>query len=448
MSAPQSLQWRLALGIGLVVTLLWLVAAGLTARLLTHEMDEIFDTSLQETAQRLLPLAVMEILGREDDNFSPRMATTRDHDEYFTYVIRDSSGLVQMQSHTAELEVFPLAPEEGFSQTATHRLYSESALQGSLLITMAEPLDHRREVARNMLMALGLPILVVIPLSLAAILAAVRVNLLPLRRLRRELGRKGARDLSPLPLAGLPVEVAPVATAMNQLLARLLQAFEAERSFAANAAHELRTPLAGAIAQAQRLQAETADPAAAARAQDIESGLKRLTRLSEKLMQMARAEGGRLRMAEAQDLVPILRIVAQEFERGGAALDLNLPHSPVMSDLDPDALGIVLRNLLENALKYGTAGVPVQVSLQADGWLRVANAGPVIRADVLSRLTTRFERGPHDPQAPQQGSGLGLAIVSTLADRIGAQLHLSSPRPGQQDGLEVALWLMGPSDPA
>ncbi len=100
-----------------------------------------------------------------------------------------------------------------------------------------------------------------IPLALLAIILAVRASLSPLRRFRERLEARNARDLSPVPAADLPSEIAPVADTLNGLLARLKAAFEAERSFAANAAHELRTPLAGAIAQAQRLQAETRMPA-------------------------------------------------------------------------------------------------------------------------------------------------------------------------------------------
>ncbi len=103
-------------------------------------------------------------------------------------------------------------------------------------------------------MGLGLPLLIVLPVALAAIILAVRFSLDPLRRFRARLEARGARDLSEVPASDLPTEIGPLAATLNGLLARLREAFEAERSFAANAAHELRTPLAGAIAQAQRLQ--------------------------------------------------------------------------------------------------------------------------------------------------------------------------------------------------
>ncbi|MCB1407173.1 MAG: HAMP domain-containing histidine kinase, partial [Rhodobacteraceae bacterium] len=215
--------------------------------------------------------------------------------------------------------------------------------------------------------------------------------------------------------------------------------FEAERSFAANAAHELRTPLAGAIAQAQRLRSETRDPAAKARAEEIEVTLKRLTRLSERLMQLARAEGGRLRTDQSTDLGAIARIVVDDIERTGAGgrIVLTLPQAAVLSDLDPDAFGILCRNLVENALRHGDQTAPVEVTLTADGRLTVANEGLVVPRAALDRLTTRFERA----HASTDGSGLGLAIVAAIADRIESPLLLESPRPGASSGFQASIKL-------
>ena len=432
MTGPRSLQARLALWLGLALSLVWLAAAALTATLARHEMEEVFDSALQETAQRILPLAVLDILGRADEGVTQRLAAIRDHAEYFTYVVRDEQGRILLQSHAADPAVFPPWDGTGFRQTATHRLFSEAALQDTIRITMAEPLAHRAAVARELQIGLGLPLLFVIPAALLVVVLALRASLAPLRRLRARLAARGARDLMPLATDDLPAEVAPVAEALNGLLGRLSAAFEAERSFAASAAHELRTPLAGAIAQAQRLQAETTDPAAAARAAAIEATLKRLTRLSERLMQLARAEGGRLRLEQTADLRLVARMMVDDLSRGTppGRVTLVLPDTPVLSDLDPDAFGILCRNLIDNALRHGPADAPVTVSLQADGLFSVANGGPVIPPDVLARLTQRFERGG----GTAQGSGLGLAIVAAIADRIGGDLALASPRPGQADG--------------
>ena len=439
MTRPRSLQRRLALSLGVLLTVLWLGAAWGTAVLARQAIEEVFDAALQETAQRILPLAVADVLGRDEADPTQRLAQTREHDEILSYAVRDAQGRLLLLSHDADPAVFPPWQGAGFSQSATHRFYSDEALQGSVRLTVAEPLAHRAGVGRAIQMGLGLPLLVVLPVALLAIALAVRASLAPLRRFRERLAARGARDLSPLPVHELPAEVAPVADTLNDLLARLAAAFEAERSFAANAAHELRTPLAGAIAQAQRLQAETRDAAAQARAADIEATLKRLTRLSERLMQLARAEGGRLRLDHASDLRLVARILTDELARlaGAGRLTLALPPEPLMSDLDPDVFAILLRNLVENALRHGAAGAPIQITLSREGVLTVANEGPVVPSDMLSHLVDRFERA--GTQA--EGSGLGLAIVQAIAQRIGRALLLHSPRPGQASGFEASLAL-------
>ena len=436
---PRSLQSRLALSLGVLLTLLWVAAAWGTSVALRHEMDEVFDSALQETAQRLLPLAVLDILGREADDTPQRLAAIRDHDEFFTYIVRDAQGRMLLQSHAAEAGDFPPYDQTGFSQTATHRLYTETALQGSVEITVAEPLSHRQQVARNIQIGLALPLLVVIPAALLAIILAVRASLQPLRQFRETLGMRDARDLSPLPTKGLPWEIAPVAATLNDVFARLKAAFDAERSFAANAAHELRTPLAAAIAQAQRLRSETREPGTLQRATDIEATLKRLTRVAERLMQLARAEGGQLCLDHMSDLRPVARIIVDDIGRTAAPdrIKLTLPEQPVMSDIDPDAFGILCRNLIENALRHGSEGGTVAVGLQPDGTLIVANDGPLVPAHTLARLTARFERAT----SGTEGSGLGLAIVAAIADRLGSTLTLKSPRTGQASGFEARLKL-------
>ena len=116
---------------------------------------------------------------------------------------------------------------------------------------------------------------------------------------------------------------------------------------------------------------------------------------------------------------------------------LSLPEKPVMSDLDPDAFGILCRNLVENALRHGAGTAPVEVTLTSDGRLVVSNDGPILPADTLDRLTARFERAG----ALADGSGLGLAIVAAIADRTGSQLVLESPRPGAASGFQASVRL-------
>jgi two-component system OmpR family sensor kinase len=438
MTRPASLQARLALWLGLTLTALWLAATIWTVQDIRHEMHEVFDASLRETAQRLLPLAVTEIVNREPGAGMQRLAPISAQAEFFSYLVRDADGVILMQSHGADPAMFPAWDGTGFRQNATHRFYNASALQGTIRLTVSEPLGERRELAREIAMRLGMPLVLVLPLTLIAVMTLVRLGLAGLRRFREGLAGRGARDLSPLPTEGLPTELRPVAATVNDLLARLAAAFEAERGFAANAAHELRTPLAGAIAQAQRLRAEATDPATADRAAEIEGTLKRLTATAERLMQLARAEGGRLRRDTLDDLRPMLELIVDDTARttDPGRLALSLPDTPVLSDIDPDALAILARNLIENALRHGTDEAPVEITLDTRGRLVVANDSPVVPPDALAGLTDRFARA-----GGGEGSGLGLAIVTAIAERIGGRLTLSSPRPGRDTGFEAVVEL-------
>ncbi|MFC6500075.1 sensor histidine kinase [Gemmobacter lanyuensis] len=217
---------------------------------------------------------------------------------------------------------------------------------------------------------------------------------------------------------------------------RLERAFAAERSFAANAAHELRTPLAGALGQLQRLRHQSQDPETRRRADEVEHTLRRLIRLSEKLMQLARAEGARLLTDAAADIRPVLDMVVRDFAHAASAREirLDLPDQPVLARVDLDAIAIVARNLIENAIRHGDGGT-ISVRLDADATLTVENSGPTVPADRMLSLTDRFVRG----NSVDDGSGLGLAIVQTIAGRIGSQLVLHSPVPGRADGFQASL---------
>lgn len=453
MSTGTSLQRRLAIAVGLSVTLLWLAAAAVTAHRLDSEMQKVFDDGLKATAQRILPIARHDIRedhrnggsvehdddeeGEQDDDRAGPDREAR-YGEDVTFVVRDGNGRILLASRGADAAIFPPFVRQGFVRTETHQLYYDMNPSRDLTIAVAEPLDRRLELSRQMLLGLVTPLIVVVPLSLLAIVLVVRRSLRPIRGLKEELAHRGARDLSPLPATNLPSELRPISAGINQLLDRLKAAFNAERAFAANAAHELRTPVAGAIAQAQRIRSETKEEQTGQRATEIEMTLKRLMRMSEKLMQLARAEGGRLQSDEPSDLRPVLEMIAQDFSRAGEArLVLTLPQGPVHSKLDPDAVGILFRNLIENALKHGAQDGLVEAVLKADGSLCVANDGPVLPVETMERLMQRFERG----DAKIGGSGLGLSIIRAIADRTGMTLKVISPRPIKHEGVEVQVKL-------
>ena len=437
MRGPRSLQLRLALALGLTVTVLWLLAASFTARLFGQEMEEIADRALVEAAQRILPLAARDQRNHpDDDDRETRVDRLNQQNEYLSYVVRTRDGRMILHSDDPTAVTLPATPLSGFSDTETSRLFTERA--DDLVIVVAEPLAHRRELARETQLGLALPLVVVIPLTLLAIFLAVRQSLGPVRRLRRDLAHRGPNNLAPLPDHGLPTELAPIAKGVNLLLNRLADAFEAERSFAAHAAHELRTPVAGAIAQAQRLRSETRDVQAAERAGEIETTLKRLNGLSVKLMQLARAEGAQLHAPAPTDLRPVLEMVLADFDRNQRGrVHRTLAPGPVLSHLDPDAFGIVARNLIENALRHSAPGTPVEVALSAETGLSVVNDCAAVEPETLARITERFTRASHSVD----GAGLGLAIVRTIAERSGGALTLASPAPGRTQGFAARFGL-------
>jgi two-component system OmpR family sensor kinase len=437
-TAPRSLQWRISLWLGLGVALLWIAAAVVTAQQLRHEMDRVFDSVLEETAQRILPLAVLDIIARDKGDKPQRIATLRQADESFSYVVRDASGSVLLRSYNADDGVFPPFSKRGFVDTPTHRVFFDAAMTGSVTIAVAEPLDHRRKVASKALVGLAWPLGLLVPLSLVAVLGAVRATMAPVRSLRRGIETRGSDRLSPVPTEDLPSEVAPIADAVNRLLDRLRRALASERSFTANAAHELRGPVAAALAQTQRLIAETTDTNVRERACHVEAALRRLSRLSEKLLQLAKAEGGRLQGTEAADLATVAKVVVDEMMRGSGAdgrIVLSLPAAPVPADIDADAYALAVRNLVENGLKHGSPDTAVTVTLSGDGVLTVANDGSAVPADALARLARPFERG----RSGADGSGLGLAIAHAVAAGVGGKLVLTSPLPGRQSGFEARL---------
>ncbi|GAA3899349.1 ATP-binding protein [Halomonas cibimaris] len=440
MKRAPSLQRRLSLGLTLGVSLLWLAATAATTLIVGHALDKTLDSALKETAQRMLSLAVVEIINRDEADLLQQVASFSAHEEYITYLVRGVDGKPLLVSHDIDLSVFPDTPQTGLRSTATHRVYGISAVSDTFFIEVAEPLSSRRQAKWQTTGLLLLPLAGLIPLILIGTWWLVRHTLQGVRAYRDTLESRGAGDLSRVAGQDLPAELLPVASAVDHLLERLRCTLEAERSFTANSAHELRTPLASSLAQLQRLRREVPDGPVQQRAKHIEASLQDLSRLSQKLMQLARAESGSFLTQTPQDVVPLIAHLVDDFQRTSASpIVLSLPdNGPVTASIEPDALAIVLRNLMENAVKHGHPGSPVNVSLTDAGTLRVVNTGPVVPNARLSRLTERFQRG----ETRTRGSGLGLAIAQAIADGAGARLTLISPASGRSDGFEARLQLI------
>jgi two-component system OmpR family sensor kinase len=437
--APPSLRRRLGIGLAIGVTVLWLAASVVAALLLKREIDEVFDSALQEVAQRVLPLAYSELLARDADASPQQMPPVGPHREYITYVVRNAAGRDLLQSSDADPALIPHGLTPGFHTTDRLRTYTETAVQGTVVVTTAEDLFHRQAALRRAVVALVWPLAALVPIAVLGVWLAVRLAFRPVDAFRAALEARGRGNLMPVDGESLPEELAPVAVSVNALIGCLRGALDAERSFTANSAHELRTPIAAALAQTQRLLAELPEDATRGRAHAIEASLRRLARLSEKLLQLAKAEGGGLIAQTAEPLAPVLRLVIDEIRRQGGPADrpaFTISAEPTPSDLDPDAFAILARNLIENAVRHGDPGTPVRVVLEP-GLFEVSNHGPVLPTERLAALTRPFERGP----THSEGSGLGLAIAAAICRGVGLDLELSSPIPGESDGFRARVRL-------
>jgi two-component system OmpR family sensor kinase len=347
---------------------------------------------------------------------------------------------VILRSHDAGTAPFAAPLSTGYFDAPTQRIYTITGRSGTVFLQVADPMSHREEAMAEGAIVLVLPLLALVPLSVIAIWLTVRRALAPVGSLRAAIGERHGMNLAPLEAGALPPELAGIASAVDDLLRRLRAALESERQFAANSAHELRTPIAGALAQTQRLAAELPEGAARERARAIERSLQGLSRLTEKLLQLARAEAGIGLAATSSDLVPVLRLVADELARSEWAdrIEVRIPAGlRVERSVDVDAFAIVMRNLIENALIHGPPDEPVVATADAAGTFTVRNGGAVVPADRLAGLARRFQRG--DTGAP--GSGLGLAIADSFARQMGGRLELLSPAAGLNSGFEARLVL-------
>lgn len=437
---PVSMTRRLVVAVTAVITLSWCLAAAFGALVMQDEFSEIFDSGVRQTAERLVPIVADDLASRTAAGMPGRLASQKGMEqEYLVFQARDHTGKVLLHSHDSSSEPFDAPLVIGFSNTPTQRIYTAGNAEGSLYVQVADAMDHRREALMEGGTALVLPLLLLIPASIFAVIFVIRQTLSPIQGLRGDIGRKDGGNLAPLETTQLPTELEPIARSVNLLLERLKSALDAEREFTSNSAHELRTPIAGALAQTQRLIAE-APPVLLPRIGQIERSLIHLSRLAEKLLQLARAEAGIGIAEDITDLVPVLRIVAHDMERtavGSGRITIRAEPEGIRIErpVSPDAFGIVIRNLIENALVHSPAASPITIDVNERGLICVTNDGPAIDRQVLEELTARFVRGT----TPASGSGLGLSIVQRLVTQMNGMLVLHSPAPGSSQGFQAVV---------
>lgn len=424
----KSLAGRLVWSLSILLAVFWTIAVGLSIHVMRAEFDEVFDSALQETTERLAPLVVDDYFRRDAGSTPNRVAalTPGTADEYLTYQVRDAAGRVLMHSHNVGTEPYPAPLTSGFWSGDDIRIFTIATVSDTLFIQVADSLAHRREATLESALTLLLPILLLLPLGMLATRWIVVRATRPVNSLRDAISARDGSNLEPIALDGLPTEIATIPGSVNTLLARLKHAIQAERELAANSAHELRTPLAGALAQMELLSEQLSEPQDRSRSERVLEALRRLSLMLEKLLQLSRAEAGIGLATTPVDLLALVKLLVESFQRSRPTIRVILEPDPGLSDLlrsvDPDAFAIAFNNLLENAAHYGTAGQPIMVAVTADGRIMVTNAVSVPLDPDVNAYRTRFRRG----QTSKPGSGLGLAIVDKLMAQMNGAMTLRS----------------------
>lgn len=443
----RSLRRTLLLSLLGALVLVFAIGGLATYRTARSEIDALMDYQLRQFA-----------LSLRDQQFGrPSAPPLAAPEESLDFVIQiwDDSGVRLYLSHPHS--ALPSLAQFGYTTVRTTegewRVFSIPLLDH--VVQIAQPMSVRSRMAANAALHTLMPLLALVPLLGALIWYLVGRGLRPLERLAREVATRRADSLDALPTADVPEEAQPLVQALNRLLERLDHALSAQRAFVADAAHELRTPLAALQIQLQLSERAGDEATRRAALAELRTGLQRATHLVQQLLTLARQEPG------AATAAPRSRVALADIARQSLAdhatladarrIDLGadeLDDTAVVSG-DAAALRTLVGNLIDNAIRYTPEGgrVDVGVSVSEAGtaaatcWLSVSDSGPGIPPDERERVLDRFYRRAGQEQS---GSGLGLAIVHSIADRHGARLVLDTSTHG---GLRIAVGFP-PAEPA
>ncbi len=439
---PRSLRQRLLLFLLAAVSLAAFLQAYSAYRTALAEADQLFDYQMQQMAFSLRG----SVAGPGSGTISLPLGEQQSFD--FHVQVWGLDGASMFRSPGPWL--LPQRAVLGFSDVSdrgrTYRVFSVQT--ADQVIQVAQDLSVRRRMASQLAWRTAMPTLLMLPLLGLVVWGVISRSLAPVERVRAQLAGRAPGDLAPVPAADLPGELRPMVQEFNALLGRVRRAFEDQQHFVADAAHELRTPLAALKLQLQALrQGSERAPGSEPGLQRLEQGIERASHLIEQLLSLARQEGAAAPMAQVPVALDELcrEAIADASELGALrGVDVGLDVcDPAWVMGQGDGLRVLLRNLLDNAIKYSPAGGQVDLSLHAtpgEGQvlLVVEDSGPGIPPQERQRVFDRFYRSSKAAtQAP--GSGLGLAIVRAIAERHGAQLRLAQSR--RLGGLQVEVRL-------
>ena len=428
--APYSLKTRLLGFVMLAILLAALVQAATAYRGALQQADALFDDHLQQVARTLQRNVLLR-----SQSLDQQTEELLSADGFELYVqIWGQDGTPLFRSRHSEL---PPRAVLGFSDVDAGgkqlRVYSlQTALQ---TVQIAQDLGARSARAEALALRAVLPFLALTPLLMLAVWWVINQALAPIERARQQVAQRAADDLSPLVDGGLPSEVRPLVDELNALFGRVQTAFDTQRNFVADAAHELRSPLTVLKLQAQALRGQdTSHPTHSEDITRLNQGIDRAIRGVEQLLVLAREDAGSTQPTAIVSLDALLqRTVADVLPQAlHKQIDLGLADTaappPVCQVMgQADALHTLLRNLLDNAIKYSPAGGQVDVSLTQGAThctLTVEDSGSGIPPADQARVFDRFYRA--STASAEVGSGVGLAIVKVIAERHAASVALST----------------------
>ena len=435
-----SIRVRLLLSLLAMLALAAVVLAAVTYRNVLAETEAIFDYQLRQMALTL----------RDQGEIPADQAGTLT-DEELDFVVQiwtvDGRSIYASRSHAA----LPARALLGLADinVAGQIWRTFSVATRDRVIQVAQPVRIRERLAANAALRSVAPLLLLAPLMALVVWWLAARTLSPLQRVAAGVRQRDEQSLDPLPTAGLPDEVAPLVQALNALLQRLGQSLGAQRAFVADAAHELRSPLTALKLQLQLLRRATDEQARAAAIDGLGAAIDRAARLLEQLLTLARSEPGVPSGAvESIDLGELVRQVLADTHAWahGKGTELALDAGmPVIVSGERSALAALVRNLVDNAVRYSPPGSRVDVCVRAEfdgALLQIDDSGPGIPAAERLRVFDRFYRRN---AGGEDGTGLGLAIVRSVTERHGAGLTLGDSPSG---GLRVTVRFVRSDAPA
>ncbi len=431
-----SIRTRLLLSLLPLFILAEAVIGTVTYRYVLRDSHELFDYHLRQMALSL----------RDQGAVLPPPGPPEDREQFdFVVQIWSADGSKIYLSHTRSRARLPERATLGFSDVVTggERWRVYSTLARGRVIQVGQPFEVRERIAAAAALRSLTPLLFFAPLVALAIWWLVGKSLVPVEQIATELRRRDANRLDPVPEADIPVEVEPMVTSLNGLLGRLRASFAAQRAFVADAAHELRTPIAALKLQAGLMARARDDRARAEALCELNAGIDRSAHLVDQLLTLARSEPqARTTPEERIDLSRVARAVVAEMTplavARGSKIEFDAPDALALRG-DANALHSLLRNLVDNALRHTPAGSRVVVSIDIDdddmACIGVDDDGPGIAVEERERV---FDRFYGRTAGGDGGSGLGLAIAKAVIDRHAGRIELDRSPLG---GLRVLVLL-------